>query len=153
MPFAFGLLQFPTHIEGTMRTGILAGSLLAGLALIATPLQAQRVSAEVVLRAGPVAGHVVVEDREPAYRYREAYRREPGRRMVVQRYQPRVIVVERFDHRHSKHWNRGRYLGHGYRLVTVYYVDGRYYDRYDPHYSGTREVVVYERDGRFYQDD
>jgi hypothetical protein len=135
-----------------MRTGILAGSLLVGLALIATPLQAQRVSAEVVLRGGPVAGHVVVEDRESAYRHREVYRREPGRRMVAA-YQPRVIVVERFDHRHGKHWNRGRHLGHGYRLVTVYYMDGRYYDRYDSHYSQVREVVVYERDGRFYQVD
>jgi hypothetical protein len=133
-----------------MRTGILAGSWLAGLALLATPLQAQRVSAEVVLRSGPVAGHVVVEDREPTYRQREIYRREPARRMVAQRYQPRVIVVERFDPRHGKHWNRGRHLGQGYRLVTVYYMDGRYYDRYDPHYSNAREVVVYERDGRFY---
>jgi hypothetical protein len=113
-----------------MRTGILAGSLLAGVALIATPLQAQRVSAEVVLRSGPVAGHVVVE-----------------------RYQPRVIVIERFDHRHGKRWNRDHHRDHGYRLVTVYYADGRYYDRYDPHYSDVREVVVYERDGRFYRDD
>jgi hypothetical protein len=136
-----------------MRTGILAGSLLAGVALIATPLQAQRVSAEVVLRSGPVAGHVVVEDRQPAYRHREVYRREPGRRMVVERYQPRVIVIERFDHRHGKRWNRDHHRDHGYRLVTVYYADGRYYDRYDPHYSDVREVVVYERDGRFYRDD
>lgn len=136
-----------------MRTVILAGSLLAGVALFATPLQAQRVSAEVVVRGGPVAGHVAVEDREPAYRDREAYRRYPGRRTVAEHYQPRVIVVERFDHRHGKHWNRRKHLEQGYRLVTVYYVDGRYYDRYDPHYAGVREVVVYERDGRFYQDD
>lgn len=145
--------SFPIHIEGTMRTGILAGSFLAGLTLIAAPLHAQRVSAEVLVRGGPVAGHVVVGDRYPAYHQRELYRRHPGRRVIVaERYQPRVIVVERFDRHRGKHWKRDKYWKRGYRVVTVYYADGRYYDRFDPYHPRFREVIVYERGGRFYRD-
>jgi hypothetical protein len=154
MRFAHPIAQFPTYIEGTMRTGILAGSFLAGLALMAAPLHGQRVSAEVVVRGGPVAGRVVVGERYPAYRHRELYRRHPGRRVVVaERYHPRVIVVERFDRHHGKPWKRDKYWKRGYRLVTVYYIDGRYYDRFDTYYPDVQEVVVYERNGRFYRDD
>ena len=45
-----------------------------------------------------------------------------------------------------KHWTR-----RGYRPVTVYYWDGRYYDRPIAHRYGVRTIVVWERNGRFYQ--
>jgi hypothetical protein len=65
---------------------------------------------------------------------------------VVDRYAPRVIVVERVHrHRGEGYWRRL-----GYRPITVYYVDGRFYDRPIRHRRGVREVVVYERGGRFY---
>jgi hypothetical protein len=97
--------------------------LLVALALLAAPLQAQVVSASVVLRGGPSSGQVAI----PAH-------------------PRRVIVVETVRHRHVKHWKRG------YRPVTVYYVNGRYYDRLDRHRRGVRAVVVYERGGRYYHD-
>lgn len=118
-----------THVynEGTMKTSILAGSLLASLALIAAPLESQTVSAEVVIRAGaPESG------------------RAP-RRVIVERSAPRVIVIERMRVHHGRHWRR-----HGYRQVVVYYVGGRYYDLYPRRRSRVREIVVYERGGRYY---
>lgn len=123
-----------------MKTGILAGSCLAGLVLFATPLWAQRVSAEVVVRDGPIAGRVIVGDGYSSYhRPVVVYRRPPVRR---------VVVVERLRYHHGKHWKR-----RGYRPVVVYYVDGHYFDRFHPHRRGVQEVVVYERDGRYYRDD
>lgn len=122
-----------------MKTSTLAGSVLASLALIATPLQGQAVSGEVVVRSGPVAGRVVVGDEYSSYR-------QARRVVVVERYAPRVIVVQRIRHGHDKHWRR-----HGYHRVVVYRVDGRYYDRDYPNRRGMQEVVVYERGGRYYQ--
>jgi hypothetical protein len=123
-----------------MKASVVAGSLLSGLVLIASSLQAQQVSADVVIRGGPVAGHVVVRE---GY---STYRRPPV--VVVQRYAPRVVVVERVHrHKSARHWKR-----HGFRPVMLYYFDGRYYDRRVGHARGAREVVVYERNGRFYQD-
>ena len=125
-----------------MKTSTLAGPFLASLALIATPLHAQEVSAEVVVRGGPVAGRVTVGNEYSSYQH-------PRRVVVVERYAPRIIVVERLRHRHhGKHWKRK-----AYRPVVVYYVDGRYYDGYYPHRRGLQEVVVYERGGRYYRDD
>lgn len=110
-----------------MKTSILARSMVAVLALIATPLHAQDVSAEVVLRSSS---------------------RRPVRQVVVvERRSPRIIQVERVGHRHGKHRRHK-----GYRKVIVYYVDGRYYDRGDWRRHGVREVVVYERDGRYYRE-
>ncbi|MBA3759390.1 MAG: hypothetical protein H0X07_02580 [Gemmatimonadales bacterium] len=123
-----------------MRTRTCAWSLVAGLALLATPLHAQRVSAEVVVRGGPVAGRATVHDGYSSYR-------RPVRRVVMERHAPRVLRVERLRQRHGKHWKR-----HGYREVVVYYIDGRYYDR-DGWDGWGREVVVFERDGRFYAAD
>lgn len=125
-----------------MRASIIAGSLVAGL-LSTAPLQAQRIGADVVVRTGPIAGHVVIGD---GY---STYRRPVARRVVVvERYAPRVVVVERVHRkRHGKHWRR-----HGYRPVVVYYVDGRYYDRPLAARYGARELLVYERDGRYYHD-
>jgi len=121
-----------------MNTSIVAGSLIAALSLVA-PLHAQRVAADVVIRSGPVAGHVVVGNGYSTYR----------RPVVVYRRAPaRVVVVERVaQRRHVRHWRK-----HGYRPVTVWYRDGRYYDRQVRGGPGMREVVVYERGGRFYHD-
>jgi hypothetical protein len=129
----WGAAVFPSTSEGTMNTSIVAGSLLAALSL-AAPLHAQQVAAHVVIRSGPVAGHVVVGD---GY---STYRRAPAR----------IIVVERVSGRHAghaRHWRKG-----GYREVTLWYSDGRYYDRYVRDWPPMRRVVVYERGGRFYRD-
>lgn len=111
---------------------------MPGTALaFAAPLHAQLVHADVVVRGGPVLGHVVVDD---GY---STYRRPPA---VVYERPARVVVVERFRNRGEwRRWQRD-----GYRRVTVYYADGRYYDRSRP---GAREVVVYERNGHFYDCD
>jgi hypothetical protein len=130
-----------------MKTSTVAGSFLACLALIGSPLQSQQVSGEVVLRSGSVAGRVIVGEQYSSYRRPVyAYRRPPARRVMVQRYAPRVILVERFRHG-AKHWRSS-----GYHQVVVYYLDGRYYDRFDSRSPGAQEIVVYERDGRFYRD-
>ena len=128
-----------------MRTSAVAWSLIAGLVSTAVPLHAQRVEAGVVVRSGPVAGHVVIRD---GY---STYRRPTARRVVVVE-RPRIVVVERV-HRHgrAKHWTR-----RGYRPVTLYYWNGRYYDRYHDRWAGYRHavqtIVVWERDGRYYHD-
>jgi hypothetical protein len=126
-----------------MRTSIIAGSLLAGLTLVA-PLHAQQVAADVVVRSGPVAGRVVVGDGYSTYRRPVAYRR------VVYRPAPaQVIVVERVYVRHpglERRWQR-----QGFRPVVLYYRDGRYYDR-AVRGAGVREVTVYEHGGRFFQE-
>ncbi len=113
---------------------VAAGSLLLSLMLAAAPLQAQHVSADVVFRGGPVAGRMMVS---PGY---STYRRPVARR---------IVVVESFrGPHHRKHW-----LRRGYRVVTVYYVGGRYYDRWDGFdRRDVRRIVVYERDGRYYRD-
>jgi hypothetical protein len=124
-----------------MRTSAVTWSLIAGLLSIAVPLHAQRVEAGVVVRSGPVAGHVVIRD---GY---STYRRPTARRVVVLE-RPRIVVVERVHrHRPAKHWTR-----RGYRPVTLYYWDGRYYDRWIGHRHGVRTIVVWERDGGYYHD-
>ncbi len=121
-----------------MRTSVFAGSLLSGLVLITSPLKAQLVSADIAIRSGPVAAHVAVVDGYSTYR---------PRRVIYHREAPRFIVIERVhSHRHAKHWKR-----HGFRPVTVYYVNGRYYDRWDGPARGVRRIVVYERGGRYYE--
>ena len=126
-----------------MNASATARSLLAGLVLtVAAPLHAQRVEAGVVVYGGPVEGRVIVRD---GY---STYRRPVTRRVIVVE-RPHVVVVERVNyHRSPKHWAR-----RGYRAVTVYYWDGRYYNRRIGHRHGVREVVVWERDGRYYYDD
>jgi hypothetical protein len=121
-----------------MKANVLAGSLLSGLVLT-TPLAAQQVAANVFVRSGSIAGHVVVESGYSTYRYPDA-----RRVVVVERRAPRVMVVERVRaHRHERYW-----LHDGYRPVTFFYVDGRYYDRWVGG-RGEREIVVYERNGRY----
>ena len=133
-----------------MCTSATARSLLAGLVLsvAAVPLHAQRVQAGVVVHSGPVAARVLIRDGYSTSRdgY-STYRRPVARRVVVVE-RPRIVVVERVHrHRHTRHWSR-----RGYRPVTLYYRDGRYYDRRIGYGHGVREVVVWERDGRYYYD-
>lgn len=123
-----------------MRTSVVVSSLIAGLLSAANPLYAQRVEAGVMVRSGPVAGHVVVRDGYSTYR-RPAARRG----VVVER--PRTILVERVHrHRPAAQWSR-----RGYHLVSLYYRDGRYYDR-RPRGHDVRTIVVWERDGHYYHD-
>jgi hypothetical protein len=129
-----------------MYASIAAGSLLAALTL-AVPLHGQQIAADVVLRSGPVAGHVVIGDGYSTYRRPVVYRRAPERVVIVERYAPRVVVVERVHGQGRwRHWRE-----QGYRPVTLYYLDGRYYDRSVRGWPQMHEVVVFERDGRFYR--
>lgn len=129
-----------------MYSSIAAGSLLAALTLV-SPLQGQQIAADVILRSGPVAGHVRVGDGYSTYRRPVVYRRAPERVVIVERRAPHVIVVERLHGRGQlRHWRE-----RGFRPVALYYLDGRYYDRDVRGWPAMREVIVYERDGRFYQ--
>jgi hypothetical protein len=107
---------------------------LAALALPAAA-QAQRVSADIAIGGGPVAGRIIVGDPyypRPSYHYyRPAYRE---------------VVVLRGHH--GRGWQRH----HGGRYVRVYYDAGRdcYYDR--EWHGGLRAVVVYDDGGRYYRD-
>jgi hypothetical protein len=126
-----------------MRTSIAAGSLLTAL-IVGGPAQAQQVRADIILRSGPVASHVFIGNGYSTYgRQRVVYRRVPVRRVVLA---PRVIVVERVRHHGYGDWRR-----FGYSPVTLYYIDGQYFERgfYRP---GLREIVVYERGGRYYRE-
>ena len=124
-----------------MYSRIVAGSLLVGLLGAASPAAAQDVTADVVFRGGPVAGRVIVGDRYSTYRRPPVvvHRRPVARRVVVvERYAPRVVVVERVHrHRSPRAWAR-----FGYRPVTVYYIDGRYYDRRADSWARAREVAT-----------
>jgi hypothetical protein len=124
------------------RNTVVAASFALGLALAAAPLRAQAVSADVVFRSGPAAGRVVVGRGYSTYEHPQVivYRRPVARR---------VVVVEPVRRRHHhRHWEH-----RGYRAVTLYYVGGRYYDRWDDFDRGPgRAVTVYERDGRYYRE-
>jgi hypothetical protein len=77
------------------------------------------------------------------------YSRRPIRRVAPR---PRVIVVNRVVlERQGRGRGQGWFRRHGYRPVTLYYVNGRYFDRRIDR-RGVREVVVFERDGRYYRD-
>ena len=132
-----------------MSARIVAGSLLAAL-LAAVPAAAQNVAADVLVHSGPAVGQVIVGDAYASYRRRPVvivHRRPVSRPVVVvERYAPRVVVVERLHgHRSSRAWSR-----QGYRPVTLYYLDGRYYDRWSERWPHADEVVVYERGGQYY---
>lgn len=120
-----------------MRVHSIAAALVLAV-VSAAPAAAQRVDADVVVRSGPVYGHVEVG-------------RPPERRVVVvDRYAPRVIVVERW-HGHGR-WNR-EWRRDGFHQIRVWYRDGRYYDRRFDGRGEIREVVVYERGGHYYLPD
>ena len=140
--------RFPVPSRGHMKASIVAGSLLSGLTLTrAAAGAAGRGRRGAAQRSG--RGHVVWVDGYSTYRRPVVYR-APARVIVVERVVPRVVVVERLAHRHrgfARSWRR-----HGYRPVVVYYVDGRYYDRYVRGWPEMREVVVYERTGGRYHE-
>lgn len=130
-----------------MSIALRAGAALFSAAtLFVAPLAAQRVSADVVIRQGPVSARVVVGD--------EVYRR-PERVVIVEREYvppPRVVYVERY--RAPRGRAHGWWRKQGYHRTVVWVDrDGRYFDRYDERYVGLREVRVYGREGRYYHDD
>jgi hypothetical protein len=117
---------------------------------VAAPATAsgQRVTADVVLRSGPVRGHVVIGDRPHVYRY------DLDRR-VGHRYPVRAIRVARLHVPRGQ--ARGWWKRHGYRPVTLYVYAGRFYDRaafnrLNRRGLAFRRVVVWQRGGRFYHD-
>jgi hypothetical protein len=117
-------------MEDTMKVMLCTAALALGL--LTSEAKAQVIRAEVIIG-------------DPYYRDRvvHVYDR-PVRRVVAHRYVPRVIVVNRF-HRGRGHFKHGR----GYRSVRAWYDRDRrvYYDGFRP---GLREVTVYQVDGRFY---
>ena len=69
--------------------------------------------------------------------------------VVVEHYTTHVVVVESLHgHRSSQAWAR-----HGYRPVTLYYANGRYYDRWSERWPHVDELVVYGRGGRYFTSD
>lgn len=131
-----------------MRHLIPMGALAALLVAAPGTAEGQRVSAEVVVRSGPVLGHVVIGSRPYVYRY------DLDRRLRSHRYAPRHLHVHRI------HVPRGRAHGwlrrHGYRPVTVYLRAGHFYDQHDFRHLQRRglrlrPVVVWERRGRLYR--
>lgn len=125
------------------------GALLLVAAIPAAPLKAQ------------YRDRVSTYDRSDArVVVREDVHRAPIRRVVAPA--PRVIVVERLP-RDWRGWRAEEWARRGYRRITVYRVDDRYYDRYDQYARSAygrgraapvvQEVVVYERDGRYYASD
>ena len=125
---------------------------LTALLLSTAPATAQ-VSGTVVVNGGPIRGAIAVG--EPVFVPRPVVIYQPvrGRRVEVARYAPQVVYIERGHGRHGKsaQW----YRRHGYRPVTLFYSDGRYFSqvytargyRWSPQFV---PVVVWERRGRFY---
>lgn len=104
----------------------------AGFALlaVAAPVNAQQVSADIHIGTVPERRVVVVE-REPAPR-------------------AHVVVVERFRG-HPR--GRGYWKKRGYRPVTVYYYEGRFYDRFDVRaHPRAAKVVIYRQGDRYYRE-
>lgn len=135
------------------RYRVQALSVLAGFTLLGSPTAAQ-VRGDVIIHSGPISGRVIIGPTYPRPHEVVVYRPLPARRvMVVERYAPRVVVVERGHRPHGR--AHGWYRKHGYRPMTLYYHDGRFFDRvwYDRGYVRDprfQVVVVYERGGRFY---
>lgn len=120
--------------------------LFVGLLLSSSPVAGQ-VSGVIVVNSGPVRGGIAVG--EPYVVYQPV----SGRRVAVARYAPQVVVVERG---HGKYGKSARwYQRHGYRAVTLWYSQGRYFTRvyaargyrWGPEFVA---VTVWERNGRFY---
>jgi len=128
-------------------------SLISSLTLLGSPVAAQ-VRGDVIIHSGPISGRVILGPMYPRPYETVVYRPLPSRRVVVmERYAPRVVVVERGHRPHGR--AHGWYRKHGYRPVNLYYHNGRFFDRvwYDRGYARDprfQVVVVYERGGRFY---
>ena len=119
-----------------MKRGTVAVIAVLVLGFSARSVRAQTaVEGGVVVRSGPVTGHVEVAS-PPRALYREQV--------------DRVIVVERvrMPRGHAYGWRKK----HGYRAVTMYYDGRRYYTRRIVR-PGIRAVIVYERRGRYFVTD
>jgi hypothetical protein len=138
------------------QAALLFGSTLVLVVLLSTttttPAAAQ-VSGAVVINSGPVRGEIAVG--EPVFAPRPVIIYQPvrGRRTEVARYAPQVVFVERGHGRYGK--PAGWYRQHGYRPVTLYYSEGRYYtliyaDRQYRWGGYFRPITAWERGGRFY---
>ena len=119
-------------------------ALLVLTLLVPITLPAQRVTADIAIGGGPVAGRIIIGD--PAYHHGGGeYRGAPRYRPVTRE------VIEVRGHR-----GHGWYHRHGWRPVRVWYDAPRriyYHDRPLHAARGLRLVVVYERDGRYVWDD
>ena len=132
----------------------LFGSALVLVALSSSPTSAAaQVSGAVIVNSGPVQGRIAVG--EPVFAPRPIIVYQPvyGRRIEVARYAQQVVFIERGHGRHGKsaRW----YQRHGYRPVTLYYSQGRYFnlvsaDRRYRRGGDFRAGMVWERGGRFY---
>jgi len=130
------------------------GSALALVALSILPASAAaQVSGAVVINSGPVQGRIAVGEPVLVARPVVIYQPVRGRRVEVARYAPQVVYVERGHGRYGKsaRW----YQRHGYRPVTLFYSQGRYFTqvyaargyRWGPQWVA---VTAWERRGRFY---
>lgn len=132
------------------RTVLFSTGLILSLTAVPRAADAQRVSADIVLRGGPIAG-VVRIGRPPSYygRYVEVIRprARPSRVIVLRREPARVQIIRWQGHRHDGRYCRG---GH-FSRVGVFY-DGRHDRFYDGYRPGLEEVEVYEHDGVLYRD-
>jgi hypothetical protein len=124
-----------------MRKKLLTlGGTIAALAVgEASTATAQRVSADIHVASGPVAGTIHIGDRYDGY-----YGRPRRAGVLVRRDFPRVIVVERHGRR------RDFRPGRDARLVVAYFDRdcGIFFDRYR---RGLVAVRLFEHKGRFYR--
>ena len=109
-----------------------SSALLLPLLFTAEPASAQRVSADIRIGGGPIAGHIRIGD--------YGYRARP--RFV------RVEVLRGRDYYRNPGWFRS--FRREARIIVVYYDRDRdfYYDRFRP---GLIRVNVYERGDHFYR--
>lgn len=115
-----------------MRSAIVAGS--AAFAILLGMVSGNAEAQRVVIVSHPV-------------------RPVPVRAVYVERNaRPRMLVVVRLATPGRGRVGKGWWRHNGYRPVEVYYVDGRYYDRWDRGFRGGQRVIVYERAGRLYRD-
>jgi hypothetical protein len=144
-------------MSANLRRPLAASIFSSAVAFVAlstssTPLVAQ-VSGAVIVNGGPVQGRIAVG--EPVFAPRPVVIYQPvrGRRVEVARYAPQVVVVQRG---HGKNGKSARwYQRHGYRPVTLFYSQGRYFAnvysargyRRGPQFVA---VTAWERRGRFY---
>ena len=141
-------------ISRRSRTAMLFSSVFIVSGLFTFPSIADgQVSATVAVNTVPVRGRVTIG--APVYGPAPIVIYQPvaGRRVAVARYAPQVVVVQRGHGRYGKsaRW----YQRHGYRPVTLWFSEGRYYTqvyaargyRWGPRFV---PVTVWERHGRFY---
>jgi hypothetical protein len=140
-----------------IRRPLAASLVSSAFVLLATSTSptsvAAQVSGAVVVTSGPVQGRIAVG--EPVFAPRPVIVYQPvrGRRVEVARYAQQVVFIERGHGRNGKsaRW----YQRHGYRPVTLFYSEGRYFDLIYANRSYRRgglfiPVTVWERGGRFY---